>query len=196
MKNLLRQKVTISIWPIVILIFFIGSTVYAAEDAGNWRSNYDLVMRWVNFIILAVILVKFGKAPLKNMLAGERNILETELKELEQGKQQAEEKVSSAQKMLAESHSRFNELTERITLRGERKKQEIIEDAKRESKLILEAAKHKLENQIIKAKESFRAELVDAAIASATERLPHIVKTEDHQYFLDTYIQSLDNYSV
>jgi hypothetical protein len=34
---------------------------------------------------------------------------------------------------------------------------------------------------------------VDAAISSALERLPHMIKTEDHQHFLDTYIHSLDS---
>ena len=191
--KLLRQRITIRILPLAVFIIFIGTTAYAAENAENWRSTYDLVMRWVNFIIMVVIAVKFGKAPIRNMLAGEKNTLESEIKQLEQEKEQAEEKVGDAQKMLAESHTRFNELTERITLQGERKKQAIIEDAKREGQLILNAAKHRLESQIIKAKENFRAELVDAAITSAFERLPQIIKTEDHQHFLDTYIHSLDS---
>ena len=192
--KLLRQRIPIEVLPLaIIFIVFIGTTAYAAEDAGNWRPTYDLVMRWVNFIIMVVIAVKFGKAPIKNMLAGEKSALETEIKQLEQEKEQAEEKVNSAQKMLTESHLRFDELTERITSRGERKKQAIIEDAKREGQLILDATKHRLESQIIKAKENFRAELVDAAISSALERLPHMIKTEDHQHFLDTYIHSLDS---
>ena len=191
--NLFRQRITIGVLPITLFIIFIGTTAYAAEDAGNWRPTYDLVMRWVNFIIMVVIAVKFGKAPIKNMLAGEKIAVETEIKQFEEKKEQAEEKASNAQKMLAESHTRFNELTERITLQGERKKQAIIEDAKREGQLILDAAKHRLESQIITAKENFKSELVDAAIASAFKRLPNVVKTDDHQRFLDTYIHSLDS---
>ena len=191
--NLLRQKSIPDVLPFSIFIFFllIGSTACAAENAVDWRSTYDLVMRWVNFIILVAILIRFGKKPVKKLITGLKDNLEAELKQLEHEKQQAEEKASRAQKMLDESHIRFNKLTERITMQGERKRQEIIQDAKRESKLILDSAKRKLENQIIKAKEDLRAELVDTAIASAFEKLPKLIKIEDHQRFFNKYINSL-----
>jgi F-type H+-transporting ATPase subunit b len=177
--------------PIAIFIIFIGSTAYAAENAGDWRSTYDLAMRWVNFIILAAVLIKFGKTPLTNMLMGQKDNLEAEIKNLEIEKQKAEAKASSAQKLLDDSHISFDKITERITMQGERKKQQIIEDAKRESKVILESAKRKLESQITIAKEGFRAELIDAAISSALEKLPGVIKVEDHQHFLKKYIDSL-----
>jgi F-type H+-transporting ATPase subunit b len=189
----LRQKFIPDILPGGIFIFLIlmGSMVYAAENTGNWRPTYDLVMRWVNFIILVVILVKVGKTPLKNMLARQKTSLESEIKQLEKKKQKAEERANSAQKMLAESHIRFNELKERIEMKGERKRQALIQDAERESKVILDSAKRKLKSQIIKAREDLRGELIDAAVASAFERLPKVIGVEDHQRFCKKYIESL-----
>jgi F-type H+-transporting ATPase subunit b len=191
--NIFRQKSIPDVLPSGIFIFFvlISGTAYAAENVADWRSTYDLVMRWVNFFILVAILVRFGKTPVKKLIFGLKDSLEAELKQLEQEKQQAEEKAESAQKMLDDSHIRLNKLTERITMQGERKRKEIIQDAKRESKVILDSTKRKLESQIIKAREDLRAELVDAAIASAFKKLPKVIKIEDHQKFFNKYIDSL-----
>ena len=42
---------------VALCLHVAGGEVLAAD--GNWRPVYDLVMRWVNFLILAFLLFKF-----------------------------------------------------------------------------------------------------------------------------------------
>jgi F-type H+-transporting ATPase subunit b len=169
-------------------LHFLGPEALATENASHWRPTYDLVLRWLNFGILVFLLVKFGKAPLMNFLRKRKKELEREIKRVEEERDGAAKKVKETLKQLEESRDRFAEIKERIIKQGERKKQEIIQDARQESKILLAGAKRRVNSQILKTKDEFQAELVDAAVTIALERLPREITAEDNQKFLDQYI--------
>ena len=173
---------------VLMALFVCGSEALAAENAENWRTTYDLVMRWVNFAIIAILLVKFAKTPLKNFLSERKGQIERKIKAHEQQKEEIEEKISEAQKMLADSVIRFDKIKKTIIETGERKKQEIIEDAQRESQMLLEATKHKIEHQIREARNTIRSELIEAAIALAEKRLPAEISAADEQKLTDLFL--------
>jgi F-type H+-transporting ATPase subunit b len=175
---------------VLMAIFINGSDALAAENADNWRSIYDLVMRWVNFAIIAILLVKFAKTPLKDFLSDRKGQIERKIKAYEQQKEAVEEKIAENQKMLAESIIRFEKIKQTIIEGGERKKQEIIEDAQRESKMLLEATQHKVEHQIREARDAIRAELIESAIALAEKRLPAEITAADQQRLTDLFLAS------
>ena len=55
---------------VVILVF---AAAPASASSGEWRPVYDEVMLWVNFFILAFIIVKYGRKPLMNFLNGQKD---------------------------------------------------------------------------------------------------------------------------
>jgi F-type H+-transporting ATPase subunit b len=57
-----------------------GSNALAAENTHNWRSTFDLVMRWINFGIIAFFLVKFGRKPIKDFLANRKEEIDHQIK--------------------------------------------------------------------------------------------------------------------
>jgi F-type H+-transporting ATPase subunit b len=175
---------------VLIALFISGPDALAAENAENWRTTYDLVMRWVNFAIIAILLVKFAKTPLKDFLSDRKGQIERKIKAYEQQKEAVEEKIAENQKMLAESIIRFEKIKQTIIEGGERKKQEIIEDAQRESKMLLEATQHKIEHQIREARDAIRAELIESAIALAEKRLPAEITAADQQRLTDLFLAS------
>jgi len=175
----------------IVWILFSGPCAFAGETSGNWRPIYDLVMRWINFLILAFVIVKFGRAPLINFLRGQEERINTEIRELEQEKEKALRKVKETEEILAESHERFQMLTDRIIQQGERKKQANIEEAQRESRLMIEGAKRKADSLFLAARERFRAELVDAAIAVATERLTVEMTDKDNEKMVQNYMANI-----
>ena len=64
--------------------FIFGTDVFAAEETGGgWRETYDMVLRWINFVILAVIIVKYARKPLKDFIFGQRKNLIRELERKE-----------------------------------------------------------------------------------------------------------------
>ncbi|MBW2487300.1 MAG: ATP synthase F0 subunit B [Deltaproteobacteria bacterium] len=161
----------------------------AAEPTQNWRSVFDLVMRWLNFAIITLVLFKFGRKPIKDFLANRREEIDYQIKKFGQQKQAAEEKVLEATEMLNDSVARFEKIKQRIVEDGERKKQEIIEDARMESQMLLEATQRKIQNQINEAKNIIRSEIIDSAIALAEKRLPDEITAADEHKLIDHYME-------
>jgi len=178
------------IFAVVIGIHLLGSEASAADNSGNWRPVFDLVMRWLNFGIIVFILVKYARAPIRDFLLSRREEVAQEIERIEERKEEANQKIQDTARMLDESEVRFTRIKERLIQEGEIKKQKIIEDAQQESKILLESTKKRLENQLVDAKKAFKSELVDMAISLAMKRLPDEITTEDNQKFTNQFIAS------
>ena len=178
------------IFTLVIGIHVLGTEASAADNSGNWRPVFDLVMRWLNFGIIVFILVKYARAPIRDFLLSRREEVAREIEMVEEKKEEANRKIQDAARMLDESEVRFARVKERIIKEGETKKQKLIEDAQQESKILLESTMKKIENQLLDAQRAFKSELVDTAISLAMKRLPDEITTEDDQNFTNQFLAS------
>jgi F-type H+-transporting ATPase subunit b len=88
------------------------------------------------------------------------------------------------------SREKFEQIKERIIAQGRIRKKSIIDDAKRESKLLLENTHLRIDNLIFQAKHTLRAEMIDMAIDMAMEKLPEEITDQDSQRFFDQYLES------
>jgi len=187
-----RKTVWMFVWLMVLVfsLHFFGYETFAAEKTTKWRPTYDLILRWINFGIIAFIFYKYAKTPLMNFLRGQKEKLAEEIKKLEDKKEDIANKVKETQKSLDASEVRFADLKERIIQQGDRKKQEIIESAKSHSRIILEGANQKIDSYLLASKNTFKAELIDAAIELTKERLPKEITDEDNERFIVQYLSS------
>jgi F-type H+-transporting ATPase subunit b len=163
----------------------------ASASSGGWRPVYDEVMLWVNFFILAFIIVKYGRKPLMNFLNGQKDEIADQIHRLQKEKNALEAKIKKATAMIEDSSIRFEEIKTRIIADGERTKQEIIENAKAQSKNIIEAEKLKASTQIVQAKTRFISELVDQASALALSKLPTEVTAADQEKLQQLFISNI-----
>ena len=177
---------------VLIAIFLSGPDALAAGNNENWRSTFDLVMRWVNFAIIAVLLVKFTKTPIKNFLSDRKLQIEQKIEAYEQQKETLEQEIIENQNMLADSMIRFEKIKQTIIEEGERKKQQIIEDARQESSILLAATQHKIEHQIREARNAIRSEMIETAIALAEKRLPAEITAADEHKLTDLFLASAE----
>ena len=159
----------------------------AAETTEDWRPLFDLIMRWLNFVIIAVVLIKFGRKPIKDFLTNRREEIDYQIK-YEQQKEAVAEKVKEATKILNESTDRFEQIKQRIIKDGETKKQQIIEKAQQESRMLLEVTQRRIQNQIVEARNLIRAEIIDSAIALAERRLPDEITAADEKKLIEHYM--------
>ncbi len=156
------------------------------------RTTYDSIMRWVNFAILAFLIIKFLRTPLKNFAKGLQEKVTSELRRKEQQKEAADDAVKEIRNALNSSEARFVSLKDRIVAQGEKKKQQIIEDGKAQSRQMLTDAKIQVENQIHQAKNRLKSELVEVAIVLAIERLPEEITEEDNRKLIDNFLTSTE----
>ena len=174
----------------VLSLHFLGHDALAAEKSSSWRPIYDLILRWINFGIIAFVIVKYGKTPIMNFLRGQKDKLAQEINRLENEKKDAKAKITETLKSVDESEVRFADLKDRIIQQGEKKKTEIIESAQNQSKMMLEDAKRRIDSHFLQAKNEFRAELIDRAIDMAMERLPREITHEDNDKFTRLFLDS------
>jgi F-type H+-transporting ATPase subunit b len=167
----------------------------AAESAGHWRETYDLIMRWINFLILVAVIVKYARVPIKNFLKMRKAEVEAEMVQLEDEKNAVVARVTGLLQEGAASQAQLGDLKERILAEGERRKREIIEEARAHSVLILEEAKRKVDYKIISARQNFRDALVDAAADMALERLPAEVNSADQDMMLALFLDGVESHA-
>lgn len=172
---------------LLVLCLHVTCAEALAADA-SWRPVYDTIMRWVNFLILAFLLFKFGRTPLMNFLKGQRFDLAREIDALKAEKEAAEAKLKEIEDELAASSQRFVEMSERIIREGERRRNDIIEDARLESEMLLQSARRKAESKFINAKQRLRSQLVDSAMDMVFERLPAMVTEADNRRMLQEFL--------
>ena len=174
----------------LIMLHLSSFEALAADSANDWRPMFDLVMRWVNFLILAFLLIKFSRLPIKSFLAGKKEEVALEIEALESDKTQMLLKIDESRKQIENSKERLSQLKKTIIAQGEKNKLKIIKDAEQESKIILESAKQKIASRISEAREVIKLEMVDEAIALAMQMLPDKITDQDNQKFINAFLES------
>ena len=179
---------------IALSLHLLAIPALAAGETDGLRSTYDEIMRWLNFGIFVLVIVKFARVPLANFLEGRKEEVADEIKQVEVQKQRAEKEVQGIIQQLEDSSSHLKEIKARIVSQGERRKQQIIDDARSESEMMLNASKVKIEGQIVNARERLRSEMIDEAIDMALKRLPDEITDQDNTDFVNEYLkQALPN---
>jgi F-type H+-transporting ATPase subunit b len=176
---------------IALCLIFWGDPVAAAEETGGFRATYDLVMKWINFGILVVLFLKFGKKPLMEFLRGRKSEIAREIGNIEAQRDKVAETLREANRALQESEQRLDEIRRRIVQDGERRKLEIIAEAKEQSLLMFTGAKRKIDNRFLKAKETLKAELIESAMEIALEKLPREITDADRENMVERYLSGL-----
>jgi F-type H+-transporting ATPase subunit b len=176
----------------MLLLLGIGVTdALGAEAATGWRPTYDLVMRWLNFGILVILFFKYARKPLVSFLKGQASQIEKNIQSVEAEKDAIEARVRELEEQQAQSRKRFKAIEERIKAHGELKKQSIIEDAHKESQLLLESAKRRMAFEIIVARQNLRNEIVDQAVDLAIQKLPQHMTDEDASAALQSNLEDI-----
>jgi F-type H+-transporting ATPase subunit b len=175
---------------LLALVFLLVAAVevMAAEGGGGWRPTFDIIMKWVNFAILVLVFIKFARRPLKNFLSDKGEEIALQINSLQDEKNQLQQRILEAKTELEESEVRLEEVKKRIVEMGERRKQEIIDEARREVGVIIESAKQKMEGRIIRERNRLKVEMIDAAAEMALEKLPGLVTENDNQKLLEQFL--------
>ena len=171
-------------------VVFISDGWAASGGFEFTRATYDVIMRWVNFMIMVALFLKFARKPLMDFLRRQRSDVETSLEHLEAQKNEVEEKIKESEALLAASQERLLAIKERIEKEGRQRKEQLVDEARNESRLMLEAARAKADGQIREAVRGFKAELIDKATELAAARLPSLLKKDDHDNFVNQWLEA------
>jgi F-type H+-transporting ATPase subunit b len=189
MKHIISKLTYSYILILVFFLFYACGEAFASETVAAWRPTYDIVMIWVNFLILAFILIKFLRKPLKNFLKGKSDDIKIEIEKIEQEKERVSDGVNQALLLLEKSDNRLKGIKQRIMAQGERERERTIEHAKEQSERMIEDAKRKIESYILTKHMQLKSEIVDEAMEYALEKLPTKMSEEDNDKFVDNFLK-------
>ncbi|MDY6822915.1 MAG: ATP synthase F0 subunit B [Thermodesulfobacteriota bacterium] len=177
------------------LVLLLGGAIAAiASESGtghDWRPIYDNVMLWVNFLILAFVLYRVGKDPIKNFLAHKQTDVADEIKTLEEKKDAVKAEVRETELQVAESDRHIQRIKARVIEEGEQIKQKIIEDAESQREYMIAESRKKASSRFREARQAFREELIDEAVAIAADRLPLELKTDDRDRMFNAFVDQI-----
>lgn len=186
----MRKSAGIVILAVVLAGSAFIDNAWAGDAALFTRHNYDLLMRWINFIILAVVIVKYGRKPLLQFLDNQKNKVTRSIDKLEEKKKETEALVVESQAKLDDSGERLVRIKEKIIAEGQNRKEQLIAEAQIDARNMMDSAKNKIEGQMKTAYASIKAELVDMAADMALEKLPTIITAEDQEQWTQRWFAS------
>jgi len=163
----------------------------AALAAGNWRPTYDILMMWVNFVILAAVLFRMLRQPLGNFLRAKRDAVKATLENLESEKRRIEEEIKSLRALMEGRQQRVADLHKRMVAEGEKERRELIAEARQEAERRLLKARQLIEAHYRETCHKLRDEIIDHAIRRAMAELPKQITPEVEQVLADRFLRSI-----
>jgi F-type H+-transporting ATPase subunit b len=182
-------------WGLAILLVAICwvTNAWAAEGSGFTRETWDEIWRWVNFIILFGVIIKFGRRPIVNFLDKQKADVAESIKKLEDRKLAVQETLQESERQLSASEERLELIKSKIISDGENRKAQLIADAQEESRVLLETAKLRVEHQIREMHSRVKAELIDAATQIAFTKLPGLMTVEDEDRLVNQWMDAVQS---
>ena len=164
-----------------------------AEPVEEWvfRDYWDLAWKIVNFLALAFVIVKLAKEPLKDFIKKQREAASENLAEMEERKKEAKAEQERIAQMTAGLAKELEDFQNALAETAAKDREEMLESAQTESKLILERAEIWAEQALIHAKQRLAGEMLDQAAEIASETIQSNITDQDRKMFFDQFNSGL-----
>jgi F-type H+-transporting ATPase subunit b len=176
----------------IIMTCWVASA-WGAEKFEFTRETYDLMMRWVNFIILAALIIKYARRPIANFLKEKRDEVAKSIEKLETQKQTAKDQLLQYQNQLTASENQLAQIKQKIIAEGEQLKAKLIADAQTDSRILMETAQLRISHMIRETHGRIRTELIDTAAEIALAKLSETITAADNDKLIHQWMDAAQN---
>lgn len=174
-------------------LFMVGAA-WASEAGGHGQGGIDpaklpdLLWRTVNFVIFAGILYKLAAKPIKMFFAGRKEVINTELQDLETEKIKILRALKEAKTQLAAVAAERDQIIQQYIAEGEAEKTKIIEKAEQTAQRLKDMAAMTIEGETKKAVAELKKEIIDTAVKLSEQIIKEKIVPEDQQRLVDDYL--------
>ena len=151
----------------------------------------DLILRTVNFVVFAAILVKLVAKPAKNFFAQRSQDIAQSLEDLEAQKAEAAKELAEAEAKLAQVAGERDRIIQQYIAEGELEKAKIVEKAEMVAARIKEMAAMTIDQETKKAVQDLTKEIADLATQLAEDLLTKKVTYADQQKLVEEYLKKV-----
>ncbi len=153
---------------------------------------WAFLVQFIAFIIMCIIIIVFAYKPIKAYINKRKELLNNEVKEAELNKTESEKLILDAQKEVANSRKKANEIIELAKKDAEIKKEEILESANEEAKNKIEEANAIIEKDKLEAEKEIKNNIAGVALDLSSKILEREVSSSDNEKIINDFINSLD----
>ncbi|MBU4565690.1 MAG: ATP synthase F0 subunit B [Desulfarculus sp.] len=174
----------------VAAVLLIGGadTALAAKHAiPTWKVWWNWSWKIINFLVLAFLIYKVAKKPLKEFLTGARAKVADELEVVNKAKAEAEAQLKLIHEKTAGLAQELADYQETLGQFAERERQRMIDEAREASEMIMDRAKLQAEMALQHARQELTHEIVELAAELAESKLKEAVSPQDQDRFLDKF---------
>lgn len=176
-----------------LLTALLATPAYAVEEGGLLSINTGLMV-WTVLIFLIVLLVLY-KAAFPHILGAveaREERIRMMLAGAERDREEAAALLATQKKEIEESRARAHELLNEGREAGERLREDVLAQARREADDLVERANREIQAQVQRAMEEVRREAVDLAIAAASRLVERNLDEEGNRELVRDFIARVD----
>ncbi|MCD6487576.1 MAG: ATP synthase F0 subunit B [Syntrophobacterales bacterium] len=157
----------------------------------NKASFINFGWRFLNFVVLIVILYKLSAKAIKNFFVGDRESIRVSLEEAVAAKEEAEKRFEEHSARLDKAAAEIQEISGMIKAQGLAEKEKIIEEAKKTAEKMEEDSKARMDQEFKKALNQIRTEAAGFSIKMAEEILKKNIKEKDHENIVNDFLDRM-----
>lgn len=176
-----------------VLLF--AASAFAAEGAPHaepYAQLKDFGYRLFNFLVLASLLVWAAKkADLKGLLNARRAGIMKALREAEEAREEAENKLAEYSGRLDKATREIDDIREAVRQEGAAEKARIIAEAQETAERIREQARISAQQEVETARAQLREETARLSVQLAEATLKQAVTRADQDKFVDEYLSKV-----
>ena len=152
---------------------------------------WQMLASLANLVLLFVMVKKFLYKPVMKMLDARRNAIDKDYSDANEAKSQAlSDKIKYEEKLRDAKSEADSVIKNAVGIASEREK-EIIAEAKNKAEGIVRQAENEALLERKKAEDAVKKEIVEVSSLLTEKVLEREVSADDHQHFIDSFIESL-----
>ena len=152
---------------------------------------WQIVISFVNLVILFLILKKFLFKPVTAILEKRRNELEAQYKAAELAENTANANRLEWENTLAGAKAEADAILESATANAKFRSDKIIAEATERAEGIVSEAKTEAELTYKKAKDGIRREIVEVSSVLTEKLLAREISDDDHRAMIDAFLEEI-----
>lgn len=152
---------------------------------------WQMLASLANLLLLFLMVKKFLYKPVMKMLDARRNAIDKDYSDANEAKTQAMSDKIKYEERLREANSEADSVIKNAVGIASEREKEIIAEAKIKAEGIVRQAENEALLERKKAEDAVKKEIVEVSSLLTEKVLEREVSADDHQHFIDSFIESL-----
>jgi F-type H+-transporting ATPase subunit b len=159
--------------------------------AGVITIDGTVIVELIAFLVMLAILARYVYPELVRLAEARQRAVAQQLKEAEQARADAEERLHEAQAKLDDARKTAQSVIDAATKSGEQLRQELKRKAEEDSKRTVDAARKVIEAEREKAVLSVRSEVANLVVSATEKVIGETLDDSKHRHLIERSIEEI-----